>query len=191
MLLVHPGCGPQSLAPGLGRLPRALPIEEMGLVVDAYRKIAMDAVSAGLEGVELDASGGHLRCSSSRRAAICVRIPMAGTAGTGVGSSSRLCRPCGRRSVRAGSVSASIPSVMQTASLTPSRRPPIPHFLEGFPTQGSPISMLLHRPVRALDTLMLTRGYWSGPIVLAATIDRAKAEAVIASRTIDAIVMGL
>lgn len=51
--------------------------------------------------------------------------------------------------------------------------------------------MLLHRPVRALDTLMLTRGYWSGPIVLAATIDRAKAEAVIASRTIDAIVMGL
>ena len=58
-------------------VPRALALEEIAEVVEAYRKGAENAKRAGFDGVELHGANGYLSTSSCRMAATSAPTPMA------------------------------------------------------------------------------------------------------------------
>lgn len=213
MSLVHPGRatsleGPSDgqdlvapsavacVAPVIGEAavlhqPRDLSLEEIARLTGAYRQAATDAVSAGMDGVELEASGCNLPMqflstnsnlrqdayggSSWKRCRFVREVMRAMGEAIGPGRVGIRIDPAGRDH----GIADAVPSATYAA------------LLRGLSDSGFAYVHLRHSPMRALDTLMLTRGYWSGPIIVSGAFDRATAEALVASRRVDAVVLDL
>ena len=186
--LVPPAVG-RSGAAVLGLSPLALSVEEIGLVVDGYRRAAMDAVSTGMDGVELDASADHLPmqflstgsnlrqdaygASSWNRCRFVREVMQAMREAIGPGRVGIRIDPA----AKTHGIEDAVPSATYAA------------LLRGLSDTGFAYVHLRYRPMRSLDTLALTRGYWSGPVILGGDIDAARAGCLVASGAIDAVVL--
>lgn len=146
--------------------PRALETWEIEEIVQGYRRAALDAVAAGAAGVELDATGGHLAMqflstntnlredryggSSLGRCRFVLEVMQA--MGEAVGHDRVAIRisPGGRCNGIADAVPAATYSTL----------------LRELSGRSYAYVHLIRRPDRSLDALMMTRGYWSGPVAL-------------------------
>lgn len=205
MLLTHPGRAAEgavdSVAPSAVRCetplardggrrnaaPRALEAWEIREIVQGYRRAALNAVAAGMDGVELDAAGGHLPMqflstnsnlredvyggSSLNRCRFVLEVMQAMGEAIGYGRVAIRINPGGRCNDMADAVPAATYSTL----------------LRELSGRGFAYVHLIHRPQRSLDTLMMTRGYWSGPVMLGTEGDIASAAADVTERGVEAV----
>lgn len=170
--------------------PRMLTTAEIGDVIDEYRQAAINARSAGMDGVELHAASGYLpmqflSTNSNRRQDAyggstvnrCrfiweVMQAMGEAIGPGrVGIRINPASPC-------NDMAGDRPSITYATLLT------------GLSGKGFAYVHLIYRPMWALDTLMLTRGYWTGPVIVNDELDQSRAEGLLASGRAEAASFG-
>lgn len=154
------GGGPDG--PGL----RALELREIEAMVQAFRQAALEAVAAGMDGVELDAASGHLAMqflstntnlredryggSSVGRCQFVLEVMQAMGEAIGHDRLGIRIHPGGRCHGMEDAVPAATYSTL----------------LRELSGQGYAYVHLIRREDRSLDALMMTRGYWSGDIVV-------------------------
>lgn len=195
-LSTHQGDAAEVVAPSSVRCgtllaaPRALEAWEVGEVVQDYRRAALNAVAAGMDGVELDAAGGHLPMqflstntnlredayggSSLARCRFVLEVMQAMGEAIGYGRVGIRISPGDRCNDMADAVPAATYSTL----------------LRELSGKGFAYVHLNHRPERSLDVLMMTRGYWSGAVVLSKEYDIASAAADVAERRAEAVSFG-
>lgn len=157
-------------------VPRALETEEIGEVVDQYRQAALNAIAAGMDGVELHAASGYLPMqflstntnlrddayggSSEGRCRFVWDVMQA--MGEAIGP--------GRVGIRInpGSPYNDIDDAVPAATYAT--------LLAGLSGRGFAYVHLIHRPIPSLNTLMMTRGYWTGPVIVNDELDAEAAE---------------
>lgn len=180
--VVAPSCVPLSDQKGEGEHafpePRALEIGEVEVMVQAFRQAALRAVAAGMDGVELDAASGHLAmqflstntnlredhygASSAGRCQFVLEVMQAMAEAIGHDRVAIRIHPGGRDKAIADAVPAATYSTL----------------LSELSGKGYAYVHLIRRQDRSLDALMMTRGYWSGPIVLSEEEDAVDAASV-------------
>ncbi|MGH7027608.1 alkene reductase [Brevundimonas sp.] len=171
-------------------VPRALRTEEIARVVQEYRDAALNAVAAGMDGVELHAASGYLPMqflstntnlredayggSRENRCRFVWEVMQA--MGEAIGH--------GRVGIRINPGSDYNDMADEAPAATYAT------LLQGLSGRGFAYVHLIHRPPAALDTLMLTRAYWSGPVIVNDELDAARADAFITAGKAEAASFG-
>lgn len=170
--------------------PRALETKEVRQVVEDYRRAALNAMAAGMDGVELHAASGYLPMqflstnnnlrddayggSTDNRCRFVVEVMEAMGEAIGHDRIGIRINPGSAYNCMADAVPAATYSTLLGA-------------LSG---RGYAYVHLIYRPTRALDTLMMTRGYWSGPLIVNDELDAVRAASLIAGGGADAVSFG-
>lgn len=149
----------------------------------------MDAVSAGMDGVELDASGDFLSTQFLSTGSNLRQDAYGGSSWNRCRFVREVMQAMGE-AIGPGRVGIRIEPAAQTHGIqdaVPSAT--YAALLRGLSDSGFAYVHLRHRPMRTLDTLALTRGYWSAPIVFGGDMDAARVARLVASGAIDAVVL--
>ena len=178
-------CATPLFGPDGGRrpcpVPRALAAEEIGGVVEEFRQAALNAMAAGMDGVELHAASGYLPMqflstntnlreddyggSTENRCRFVWEVMQVMGEAVGFGRVGIRINPGSPYNDMADEVPAATYSTL----------------LRGLSQRDFAYVHLINRPTRALDTLMMTRAYWSGPLIVHDELDMAQAQSLVGS----------
>ena len=182
-------------------VPRALRMDEIGLIVDAFAEAGRRAIEAGFDGVELQAANSHLidqfledganirddayGGSITSRMRLLLEIVEAVAAATGSNRLGVRLSPFGQY----GGIRDSHPLQLfkSTISELSTRRIAYLHLIEG---RGSEIGLADNLHDDALNNAMLFREDFTGPLVSAAAYTPKTGEETVLKKSADAIAFG-